>query len=638
MKIFFLNNDPVNRIIWLGFVLLFSTACIADNYVLGNLRMQVNINAPLKDNENHKISLKLADNTTGKDVKNLKPRMWLTLRRSEQVATETSCNAKIKNFLSGQLATRADIDLNSYLLITLNQDKTVSFIDPHVNWSGGKLKAIVQLPDQGLDWVLSNDGKWLYVTMPQASAIAVIDTVTFKLIKTIDTGKNTKPTRLAFSPDGKSLWVGLDDSAKVAVIENNNQYKVNLIDVGHGLHQLAFTPDARLALVTNSSANTVSLIDIKKRENIVNVPVGKTPLKPVWMSKAERFYVPLVNDDSLVVINPDKQLVEANIDMSRGIVEAKSDPDGRFLWLLNQVENKLLIIDTATNRSFAFANLTADPDQIVFTEEYAYIRELGSEKFSLINRNQLDHLTSGNSNNTSRLIELSITQVQAGEKPPAQTPEAIGVAAMMLPTPENNGVMIANAPGQTIYYYAEGMMVPMGTLDNYRRTPRGLMLLNNSLSETSPGLFEAPLTIEKSGNYDVALLVDQPRITHCFTAKLEASQVADMAQTKPRRIDFHFKPLAISPLVNQETLMSFTLKDHTTEQPITGISDARLLVFEPPGLWQKRLWLKETQPGLYETTISFPHRGLFNVLMEVASQGINFIDQPLATIKVGVEK
>ncbi|NOU22059.1 MAG: hypothetical protein HOO93_09755, partial [Methyloglobulus sp.] len=67
--------------------------------------------------------------TTKQAIGSLNPRIWLSLRRSEQVATETSCEAKVKSFASGQLATRADVDLNSYFLLTLNQDKTVAFIN-----------------------------------------------------------------------------------------------------------------------------------------------------------------------------------------------------------------------------------------------------------------------------------------------------------------------------------------------------------------------------------------------------------------------------------------------------------------------------------------------------------------------------
>ncbi len=579
--------------------------------------------------------LKLEISQNGKTVSGLRPKAWLSLRRSEQVATETSCEAKVRSFSSGQLATRADVDLNSYILLTLNQDKTVAFINPQVA-SSSKLEGIVQLPAQGLDWVLTKDGRWLYVTMPDAAAVALIDTINHSLVTTITTETGSKPTRIALSPDEQSVWVGLDGSAKVAVLDRSEKPKVSFVKVGEGLHQISFTPDNKLVAITNTATNTVSIIDKTSLKNIGEIKVGNTPIKPIWVSKAEQFYVTSINDSAISVIDPVKLTVETRIEVGRGAVDIGTDPQGRYVWVVNQLESKTYVIDSATNTKVAFANLTAEPDQIAFTADYAYFRGLGSEKFALVNRKQLEKLIaqSGEKNN-GKLTELSATQIQAGEKPPSALPESIGVAAMIAPVPEQNGAMIASAPGKTIYYYVEGMMVPMGTLENYRRIPRALMVLDRSLKETAPGVFEAPVAIEKPGNYDVAVMLDQPRIIHCFTAKLEGENPsAKPKQNEQAKVKLEFLPLPAQPLANAETLLSFKLLDVASGKPISGIQDARLLAFEPPGLWQKREWLQEIDKGIYQATFIFPHSGIFNVLVEVKSRNLEFTGQTLTIVKV----
>jgi YVTN family beta-propeller protein len=578
-----------------------------------------------------KIKLEISQNE--KAIAGLRPKVWFSLRRSEQVATETSCEAKVRSFASGQLATRADVDLNSYSLLTLNQDKTVAFINPQVAASS-KLEGIVQLPEQGLDWVLTKDGTKLYVTMPDVSAVALIDTTTHSLVTTISTGAGNKPTRISLSPDEQLVWVGLDGSTKVAVIDRNDKPKVSFVTVGEGLHQISFTPDNKFAAITNTAANTVSIIDKANLKNMADIKVGSTPLKPIWVSKAERFYITSINDSTMSVIDPAKLAVEAQIDVGRGAIDVAVDPQGRYVWVVNQLDSKAYVIDSATNTKVAFANLTAEPDQIAFTADYAYFRSLGSEKFSLVNRKQLEKLPapSGEKQN-GKLAELSATQIQASEKPPSALPESIGVAAMIAPVPEQNGAMIASAPGKTIYYYVEGMMVPMGTLDNYRRIPRALIVLDRSLKETASGVFEAPIVIEKPGNYDVAVMLDQPRIIHCFTAKL-AGNVPPPKATEQAKIKLEFLPLKAQPLSNAETLLSFKLLDAASGKPISGIQDARLLAFEPPGLWQKREWLQEITEGTYQASINFPHEGNFNVLVEATSRGLEFTKQALQVIKV----
>jgi YVTN family beta-propeller protein len=584
----------------------------------------------LLDEETLKAIFTFNDKQSGKPIPQLHPKAWLSLRRSEQVATETSCEAKVRSFSSGQLATRADVDLNSYFLLTLNQDKTVAFINPQVAWSSSKLEGIVQLPEQGLDWVLTRDGARLYVTMPDASAVALIDTATHSLVTTISTGASSKPTRIALAPDEQSVWVGLDGSAKVAVINRDEKPKVTVVTVAEGLHQISFTPDNKFAVVTNTASNTVSIIDNASLKKLGDIKVGNTPLKAAWVSKAERFYVASVNDSVISVVDPVKLVVDTTIEVGPGAVDVAADPQGRYVWVVNQLDAKVYVIDSATNSKIAFANVTAEPDQIAFTADYAYVRGLGSEKFALINSKQLDKLPAQSDGKQS---ELSVTQIQAGEKPPSVLPDSIGVATIIAPVPEQNGVMIANAPGKTIYYYVEGMMVAMGTLDNYRRIPKALMILDRSLHETAPGKFEAPVTIEKSGNYDVAVMLDQPRIIHCFTAKLDG-KLSEAKQQEQLKVKLEWLPLKTQVLANVETQLSFKLQDTLSGKPISGIQDARLLAFEPPGLWQKREWLQEVNPGIYQAAVVFPHAGSFNLLVEAQSSGLGFTKQALQIIKV----
>jgi YVTN family beta-propeller protein len=494
------------------------------------------------------------------------------------------------------------------------------------------LEGIVPLPEQGLDWVLTKDGKWLYVTMPDAAAVALIDTTTHSLVTTIATGQGSKPTRIVLTPNEQSIWVGLDGSSTVAVIERGDKPKVNFVNVGDGLHHISFTPDSRLALVTNTAANTVSIVDVATLKKQGDINVGKTPLKAVWVDKAERFYVAAVNDSIISVVDPVKRVVDGKVEIGRGVVDVAADPQGRFVWAVNQLDSKALIIDSATNAKVAFAKLTAEPDQIAFTADYAYFRGLGSEKFALVNRKQLEKLPAQPGKN-KQLAELSVTQIQAGEKPPSALPEAVGVAAMIASVPEKNGVMVANAPGKTVYYYVEGMMVPMGTLDNYRRIPRALMILNRSLRETTPGVFEAPVSVEQPGNYDVAVMLDQPRMIHCFAAKFEG-ETKQVKQNERAKIKLALLPLKTPVLANTQTVISFKLVDAASDKPITGIQDARLLAFEPPGLWQKREWLQEMGDGIYQASVSFPHAGSFSVLVEVVSKGFEFTDQAIQVVKV----
>ena len=69
-------------------------------------------------------TFRLTDGKTGRPVNGVHPKAWMSARRSEQVASEIDCKEKIRGFMGGELSARADVNLNSYLMLTLNHDKT----------------------------------------------------------------------------------------------------------------------------------------------------------------------------------------------------------------------------------------------------------------------------------------------------------------------------------------------------------------------------------------------------------------------------------------------------------------------------------------------------------------------------------
>ena len=78
-------------------------------------------------------------------------------------------------------------------------------------------------------------------------------------------------------------------------------------------------------------------------------------------------------------------------------------------------------------------------------------------------------------------------------------------------------MLVANPADKMIYFYTEGMAAPMGSFQNYRRDPKALLLLDNSLAETSRGIYTSTIRLPEAGHYDVAFLLDSPRMVNCFS-------------------------------------------------------------------------------------------------------------------------
>lgn len=569
------------------------------------------------------VSFRVSDARTGQPLTGLHPNGWINSRRSERPPSDGECKDTIRSFLGGLLSVRPDIDLNSYQMLTLNHDKTISVINPQVAFSITKLEGLITLPGLGVDWALSNDKELLYVTIAGKSAVAVVNIVKREVVSTISTGEKTKPVRIAIQPDGRYAWVGLDDSPSVAVIETATNKLAATIEVGAGLHNIAFTPDSRFVYVTNSAADTVSAIDTKTLAKVTDIKVGKTPV-PVTYSSASHFvYVAAINGAQVSVIDPDKQQVLTTIRTKPGTVALRFEPEGRYGFAVNQIESEVSVIDAATSKIIGSVAVSKGPDQVVFTRGYAYVRASESEKFSLI---ELSEIKNG---------KFQPVNIQAGQLAPNNIPDEIGVADMISPTPEGNAVMIGNTPDSTIYYYVEGMMAPMGSFSNYKRRPHAVMLLDRSLSETLPGVYSAPIRLNKGGRFNVAVLVDQPRLTNCFQLEVAASPNG----VKPARAALSVEPLfkGKQMRLGAAAELTFKITNSLTGEPVKGLDDVQVLIVQPPGIWQTRLWAKETGEGLYQVTQKFPESGLYKVTLRVESQGLTFSALPAVSVSVTQE-
>ena len=81
-------------------------------------------------------------------------------------------------------------------------------------------------------------------------------------------------------------------------------------------------------------------------------------------------------------------------------------------------------------------------------------------------------------------------------------------------------------------------------------------------------------------------------------------------------------------------MLKFKITDSITGHAVSGLRDVQVLIFEPPGIWQQRVWAKETAAGVYEVKEVFPHEGYFRVMTQIESRGIRYASFPFANVTV----
>ncbi|MGY0194533.1 YncE family protein [Leptothrix sp. BB-4] len=596
------------------------------------------------------LSLRLTDELSGAPLRGLRPRMWLS-RQGGDVAEP--CTTQIRRYASGRLAQRAERDLNSFQLLTLNADATISVINPLLQLNNTKLEALIRLPGVGTDWVHARGLDRLFVTLAERGELAIVDLATNKLIKTIALGEG-KPRRLVITPDERTVWVAMDDGDRlvgvdVAAMETRHELKI-----GDGAHALSASEDGRRLVVTSSAAGLATVVDAQAARVIARVSIAGTPLAVTHSALARRAYVGSLNMPQISVIDLEDGRLVSRIALPQPVSAVRTDPSGRHVLAVHTASSKLMAIDAASGRLVAQADVVAQPDQIAYTQRFAFIRGLGSSSVQMVELRALDE------------GRLALNELPVFQKTPGSMPDQIGPADLMAASPEPGAMLLGSAPDTALYYYTEGMMAPQGTYATYSRAARALKVVDRSLKETAPGVYTSLVRLDRGGLYSLATLLEQPRLTHCY-----ALDVDDTGATPDgRRIDVTWQlgeqtytgsstrqarqtlpgnardtgrdagrdtatPRAEARVGETQELL-VRLKDGRTGEPLTGLTDLQAMALERPGLSQQRLFAQEQEPGsgVYLIRQRYPRAGVWRLMVQSRTLGLTFDRSPLLDIAV----
>jgi hypothetical protein len=139
--------------------------------------------------------------------------------------------------------------------------------------------------------------------------------------------------------------------------------------------------------------------------------------------------------------------------------------------------------------------------------------------------------------------------------------------------------------------------------------------------------------LTKAGSFDVPFLIDQPQLINCFQLSVgESPNKENELASTAIQIEPLFKGAQFK--ARETVKIRFKITDSLTHKPLSNLTDVRVLAFEPPGVWQQRQWARDTGNGIYEIEQVFPHEGIFNLMIQVSSRGIDFSSQPLTAVTV----
>jgi DNA-binding beta-propeller fold protein YncE len=542
------------------------------------------------------VKLRSSDSATSQPLTGLHPLAWLLPATAER-ASRIDCKQELSGLVKGGLASAAAVSFNGYRLLALNDDASISIINPQVNLRGTQLEALIALPSMPSDWVLDAEAHELYVALSGSDEIAVVSLAQPRVVRHIALTGHPRAARLYWDGPQRRLWAASTGPVTVLSIDPDTGHVDRVGDVGSGAPVLVPLADHHWLAVGASESAQVLVVDTLERRQVSSLSTTDGALSLAYSALSQRLYV-AGQAGRVLSLPPDGRGPPTPIAELEGVGAVAITPDGHYGFALQGARDEVSSFDTATGHVTASAAVAAGAVDIQFSEQYAYLRGHSDDQVTLV---ALEEVRSG---------RLTMTTIPVGMGRSTAPPQRR--SGSIVTTPETGAAIIANAAGRQLYFYTEGMMVPMGTLPAYGHAPVSLLIDDRSLAEGARGQYSATAQWSAGGDYWLLMLVDQPRLVQCARITL-AGLPARPARSAPS-LTIAIPAAPVLPGVPSELRV-----ESTNGQPLPAppmVRALHILATDGTGGWQRHLPLREAGRGDYRATVTFPEPGVYHLLLK----------------------
>jgi YVTN family beta-propeller protein len=222
----------------------------------------------------------------------------------------------------------------------------------------------------------ATDGRLLVVNKGEAT-ISVLDVRQGREVTRIATGH--APHEVAVSPDGRLAVVtnygtGQQPGNTLTVIDLQRLEAVATIDLGEQTrpHGIAWLPDGRRVAVTTEGNGTLTIVDVAAGRVTAAIPTGARVSHEVAVTPdGTRAFVANIGSGSVTVIDIDAGSVVRSIPTGSGAEGVAVSPDGNEVWVSNRAENTVTVLDSRSLDVLATLPSADFPIRVVFTADGA---------------------------------------------------------------------------------------------------------------------------------------------------------------------------------------------------------------------------------------------------------------------------
>jgi YVTN family beta-propeller protein len=237
------------------------------------------------------------------------------------------------------------------LLVLNKSDNTVSLIDLATK------KSVATIPTGTAphEVAVSPDGKIAVVCnygsqLAPGSTLTVIDIAARKSPRTIDLQKYRRPHGVAWL-HGNEVAVTTEDTKTLLIVDVEAGKVTAAIETDQdGSHMVALAPAHDRAFVANIGSGSVTVIDLKEKRRIANIPSG-AGTEGIAISPDQReVWATNRGGDTVSVIDVASLRVIATLPSAKFPIRVKFTGDGKHVLVSNAESAAVAVFDAATRR------------------------------------------------------------------------------------------------------------------------------------------------------------------------------------------------------------------------------------------------------------------------------------------------
>lgn len=265
------------------------------------------------------------------------------------------------------------------LLVTEKGSRSLGIIDPV------KLEQIATIADDGVtghEVAASPDGRRAFVPIYGNAGVGqpgtdgrlmrVMDLRKREIVGTVDFGKGVRPHLPVYDPVKKLLYVSTELEQAIAVIDPKTLTIVGTVPTGQPeSHMFTISHDGHRGYTANVGPGTVSVLDLDARKLVKVIKVADTTQR-ISISPDDRLVVTADQlNPKLVVIDTATNEVSGAIELPGVAYGTTFTPDGKTLLACVLRERKLAVIDVAARRVVRTIDVPKFPQSVLVAPDGA---------------------------------------------------------------------------------------------------------------------------------------------------------------------------------------------------------------------------------------------------------------------------